>query len=514
MEPRDPHDVFGRDPFEDAEAATTPTGSHRLHPMSPVFEIGRSFFSLVVPGLVFVLLASGDSYELWYMLLFVPAAAVSLKRYLTLRYELSDDHLVVREGLVFRSVRHIPYDRIQNIDTVQNPLHRLLGVVEVRVETASGQEPEAVLRVLSVPRFMELRAGVFAERDDDEAQTPDDFVGPRAPRLPEPQPVPFFRMRPVDVVYFGLLSQKGIAVLSGLVFLLWEFNLWDRIEKRIPIDPERLSALFPAWEWLVIGVFIVALLQVVTVAWAFITLHDFHIVRSKDDLRTTCGLWTHQTATLPRHRIQFLSISEGLFPRLFGRISVKALTAGGDSTNDSQVSRKWLVPLVERAALDPIVREIQPDVAFTGLPWARVHPHARRRMIVKGAVVALVPTLLVARDAGFWAVPFFALLVLLVFVTATKRARRLAYAVTDSAVYVRDGVLTHARNAVRFSKIQSISLRQTPFDRRHRMATVSVDTAGPGGSDLTFRIPYLDVRDAMRFVRTVRRRVERTSFRW
>ena len=60
-------------------------------------------------------------------------SAAALFRYWSYRYRLDHDELVVRQGVLFRNERHIPYARVQNIDLVQNPLHRLFGVAEVRL---------------------------------------------------------------------------------------------------------------------------------------------------------------------------------------------------------------------------------------------------------------------------------------------------------------------------------------------------------------------------------------------
>ena len=296
-------------------AADAPSARfQRLHPLSPAFEISRSFLRLVVPGLVVLFFAAGDGHEAWYMLAFVPAVGYSLKRFLTLRYELTADHIVVREGLFFRKTRHIPYARIQNIDTVQNPLHRLLGVVEVRLETAGGKEPEAVFRVLTTQRLAEIRAGVFADRRPEPEAVPKGSAGRAAVEAERRSPT-FFRMRPLDVVLFGLLSQKGLALLGGLTFLVWELNLWERFKGRIGVDLAALSLLAPGW-LVAAGVFALLIgLQALTVTWAFLTLYDFHIARSGEDLSTTCGLWTRQSATLPRRRIQFLSVRESWLHR-------------------------------------------------------------------------------------------------------------------------------------------------------------------------------------------------------
>jgi putative membrane protein len=67
---------------------------------------------------------------------------------------------------------------------------------------------------------------------------------------------------------------------------------------------------------------------------------------------------------------------------------------------------------------------------------------------------------------------------------------------------------------VRFAKIQAVSMFESPFDRRHRMATVTVDTAnaGPGGSAI--RIPFLDRTVAERLRERLGSEASVTRFQW
>ena len=69
---------------------------------------------------------------------------------------------MIQSGLIFRNERHIPYARIQNLDAVQNVVHRLLRVIEVRVQTGAGAEPEATISVLPAAALDEMRRRVFA----------------------------------------------------------------------------------------------------------------------------------------------------------------------------------------------------------------------------------------------------------------------------------------------------------------------------------------------------------------
>ena len=138
----------------------------RLHPLSFAFDIVGQFRQFVVPGMV-VLVGAGSAgldWQGWLTLLVIPYAVIALVRSLTFRYRFDPDELVMTSGLIFRNERHVPYGRIQNIDAVQNVLHRLLRVVEVRVETGGGDEPEARMRVLPLPALEEMRDGPTADR--------------------------------------------------------------------------------------------------------------------------------------------------------------------------------------------------------------------------------------------------------------------------------------------------------------------------------------------------------------
>ena len=485
-----------------------PGVTHKLHPSSLLFEIGKSFFSIVVVGLIVFFLASGDENEVWYMFFFVPVVIDSITRFVTYRYGFAEDHLITREGWIFKKTRHVPYDRIQNIDTVQGPLHRLFGVVEVRLETAGGTEPEAVMRVVSLADLGELRAGIFRGRAEA-------LPGDPAERGGGASEEPFFRMRSGDVLLFGLFSQRGLVYLGGLFVLGWEFDLWERVASAVTRSWVAMDFLRNA-PWLVGlgGGLLLGLLQLLTVAWAFLTLFDFKIVRRGDDLLTSCGLLTRQTATVPQDRIQFLSIREGLLHRLLGRASIKIQTAGGDSTKESQISRKWLVPLLERRRLDGILGEVQPEARPLDLSWHGIHERARGRMFRRWLFVFTLPILLFMRGQGLWALLGYLVALPLAWQLAVLRARRLGWGVSDRAVFLRDGRLAHVLSCVRFSKIQSVSLSQSPFDRHLRMAHLRVDTAGSESATTSFVIPYLAEDVARDLMQRLRREAGAVAFQW
>jgi putative membrane protein len=66
-----------------------------------------------------------------------------------------------------------------------------------------------------------------------------------------------------------------------------------------------------------------------------------------------------------------------------------------------------------------------------------------------------------------------------------------AWARTSFGMMYRSGVLMRCVSATFFDKVQVVSVHHSPFDRRHDMATLRVDTAGAGPAGHRIHIRYL-----------------------
>ena len=80
--------------------------------------------------------------------------------YGTIRYKLTHDEVVWQRGVWFRQTGVVPYNRITNIDTIQGPISRMLGIAALRIQTAgySGQQTRAEIGMNGIEHFEELRA--------------------------------------------------------------------------------------------------------------------------------------------------------------------------------------------------------------------------------------------------------------------------------------------------------------------------------------------------------------------
>lgn len=473
------------------------TASGRLHPSSVFFRLAPHARALILPGLAVLLLSGDDNWQIWLMLMFVPSTIYELGQYFTLRYEVRPDELVVRSGLLWKRERRIPVARIHTVDTTQGPLQRMLGVADVRVETAGGSEPEAVLRVLTLPAVESLRAGISrAQREagEGELERGGERAGDGAPRAAQGETL--VRLGPGELVKLGVVSMRGAAAVAVLVGLAWEFKLVERFDLAARI--ETLSGSVNGWRLALLGVAaavgLPALLIAVSIGWTLVRLWAFELVARGEDLRIGCGLLTRVHATVPRRRIQLVSVISSPVHRLFGRVTVRVETAGGSREQEEQkvIGQKWFVPLLPAGELDGVLRRVTGRRDLRGLEWRGLAPGAFRRRVKIALLVALALTAAVAGVYRPWGAASALVFIPLLVWHARADVRRTAYAVFDGGVAFRSGVVTRRVTMTFFDKVQVVSLDESPFDRRYGMATVDVDTAGGGVAGHRIRIAYLE----------------------
>ncbi len=498
----------------------------RLHPLSILFGLISQVRGVAVPALLVLIAGSTGwmAWELWALPFVVPYAFYLVARYISFRYRYEANEMVIRTGLIFKNERHIPYARIQNLDAVQNVLHRLFGVVEVRVETGGGQEPEAKMSVLPLADYEEMRRRVFEGKGE---ATPAD-----AGAISPAQGRTLLHLPLRELLLCGFVENRGFVLIAAGFGLLWEVGLIDGIFGNIFGEQKSgrgvvralVAALFGRGGFplgriaLTIAAFLGLLLfiRLVSMAWATVRLYGFRITRTGEDLRTEFGLLTRVVATIPLRRIQTLTIREGPLHRLFQRASVRVDTAGsgGEGDDNSKKQREWLAPIIRREALPGFLHEVLPELDFAAVTWNPAHPRAFRRELKQWVLVAVGLAVPFVALLKWWDLALLALLLAWSAVCARFQVAHFGWAVTDGAVLFRSGWIWRQVSVARFAKIQAVAIHESPFDRRAAMARVRVDTAGAG--DLTHRvdIPYLSRETARSLCDLLAAQAARTAFRW
>ena len=491
------------DPAADTAVLPQDGQEHRLHPLSSLFVLIAQLKQFILPLIVLLIAGRGDRNDLWGLIAVCVLVAISLAEYFTYRYRLRGDAIVVRSGWLHRSVREIPYARIHNVNLHQSLLHRLVGVAEVRLESAGGMKPEAQMRVL---RFDQAEALEALVRQRGQSST-----DPAQSGTETPEPAPLLALSNSELIRLGLISNRGMLAVAAAVGALAQTGdnvfgvLVDRWGKVAFGWVSGFAGEHAQDNPLTIGLVIASLvlialvlLRLLSVLLAVLQYHGFTLREDDARIRVERGLLARTRSSAKRRRIQSWSLHEGVLHRWFGRRSLRVQTASGQRGEGAQQSLKELAPIATPAHCDALIQHFLPDADWDALDWQPLHRRAWLRIAIPGVLLVLVGSAALAWHFGAAGSAALALLPL-----ALWRARRMAqacgHACNHQLVAWRTGWWSKTWNFAEVGKIQAVRLAQSPLDRRLGMASLLLDTAGasPFGAPLHLRLLPVDVARAL-----------------
>ena len=509
-------------------SADAPGDERRLHPLSFLFTLVGQLKQFALPLVVLVFTGrrnAVDMSDLVGIAVVAVLALLSIAQYFTYRYRIDADGVVIRSGVLQRSLRHIPFGRIQNVTLHQTLLHRLFGVAEVRLESAGAAKPEGQMRVLRLADAQALEQQIRRRvRGARAAATPGalaatattatmtalargDAASDGLPLRAEgaahdaahvgAAPQVLLRLPATELVRLGLISNRGMLVVGAGFAALAQLgnNMIGKVFQAIghwltgQASALHLSTLSAAAAGVLLVLAALVLLRLLSVVLALLQFHGFELAEADGRLSVVRGLSTRVRASLPRHRIQAWVIREGVLHRLFGRRSLRVDTAVVEAANESR-SLRDLVPIATPAQLDAIVDGLLPARAWPVQAWQALHPRAWQRKLLPSLLVLALACAVLAWFQGALALAGFVLAPVLAW-RARHWARHSAWSVANGLVAYRHGWLGREWRFAEAGKLQALELVQSPLDRRFGMATLRFDTAGATALESGLAIPYL-----------------------
>jgi putative membrane protein len=482
-----------------SETAAPVTLTGRLHPFSWLFILMTQLRTVALPLFALLLFGTGTGWELWGAAGAGVLALYSVVYSFGFRYELGASEIVVREGILFRTERHVPYERIQNVVQKRNLLHRAFGVCELRLESAGGGKSEARMSVIKLAEAARIERVLRGHG----ASTPE----ATAPSL--------LALGWRQLVKLGLISNRGAIVIGAAFALWWQFEPWEN--QAVQGVFRTVGGALHGWQdWgagpltfvagaLLAVLLFVVVLKVISIAAAVVQFYGFTLTRDDERVATVAGLLTRRAASARRDKIQRLVYAEGWLARRFGMRQLACDVAAGAADDASESSRlKWLAPIATPLQIGHIVAATAPGLDIVGLEWRPLHPRAWRRMakppLLIWSIVAIGPAIVF----GWGVVAIWVLLMISTVLEARGRAKFAGYAIAGEVFAYRAGWLTRRWAVARIAKGQSVEVSHTLFDRRAGMANVALDTAGASSMGIELKVPYLPEGEARELAARIR----------
>jgi putative membrane protein len=407
-------------PDSDALPLKAETQGLRTHPLTGLVQ-GARWAAAASAGLVGSAL-SGGGLDLLGLALrlgggLLIGLAVGFVSWAFTRYVIDGTELRITQGVVTRSSRRIPYERLQSVDIAEPVLARVLGLAELRIEMAGGNDSRTTLRFLTLPDARALRGVLLARaREDDEGSAdPADEEGRRSVITVVP---------PARLVLGTLLSLDFlVAVTAAVALVVIAFTVDGAMA--------ALGGLLPVGSWAAQIVMSRVLAQ-----W------DFTLSRGDGGLRIERGLLSRTSQTIPTGRVQGIAVKEPFVWRRLGWQRLEVDVAGYAGGGEEAAASATLLPITDPPLAAAIIAEL-----------------------MAGATTA--PPVRLTASPRSW--PF-----------APIGWRYRWVGADDVAFVAQEGWIQRTTSIVPHRKTQSVELRQGPWQRRLGVATVEVHTpAGP-----------------------------------
>ncbi|SSC23939.1 Uncharacterised conserved protein UCP026631, partial [Klenkia terrae] len=385
------------------------------------------------------------------------------------RYAPGPTAVVVTRGLLSRSVRTVPLDRVRGVEVEAPPLHRLLGLVRVRIDAAAGavQSDEEELVVDGLPRAEadRLRTHLLARRGA-EVPAPDSAGDPAEEE--------FARFDDRWLLYAPLVGSYLAVPLAAVGAL---FRLADELPRRWRPDLGRPDLTDTAVLAGALGAMAV-LLVVGSIVGSALVNWRFRLVRRGGSLIAVRGLLNRRHTELEIDRIRGGTVTEGLGMRWVRAARATALVTGlGDAARRGQ-----LLPLGPRTEAWAVTGRLVEDPG----PLRPHPPAARRRRLVRailpGAVVAVAGVVLTATLGLWWVLLVGLVLAALGVPVGLGRYASLGHATGPRTFSVRSGWLVREQAVLQRRAVVGWQVQQSFSQRRQGVATVVAAVgAGAGG---------------------------------
>ena len=453
----------------------------RLHPISMLSSLAasaRGMWGLFAAGGYFAIKGN------WFLLLVtlgvytIASLASAVMRWRNFSFRVGRHEIRIESGLLSRTHRSIPFDRIQDVTVEQGPLARVFGLARVGFETggsAAGQADDGALSAIPLPRAAEIRDLVRASRGLTAAS-----VDAAAPPTQEE---PVFAMDLKRVLLAGVFN-FSLAVIGGL------FGLTQTFGDPLGFDPFKrrfweslfaagtpLGEFFLAHQLVAIIAGAVTLVLVGLAAGLIRTVprdYGFRLDRTPVGLRRRRGLFTLTDVVLPAKRTQAAIIATGPVRERFGwaELKLQSLAKEEGGKGDHVVA-----PLAGAGEIATVLES---------LGWPA--PGEQRWRRVSSAYVAafaavLAPLALIAAgNALFQPLVGVAGLAVLAGALGVRILawRRYAYALDGDRLLVRSGWWRRRLKILPLRNIQSVDYQQSFVDRWLGAANLIIGVAGGG----------------------------------
>ncbi|MFK7957872.1 MAG: PH domain-containing protein [Lysobacterales bacterium] len=485
---------------------------HRTSPVAVVFYLIRALkflvtdgFAMMAPAVAWYATATGGMKiwaAAWFGILAVGGMIWAILNYLRFRYQITDNQVLVRRGVMTREQLNIDFDRVQDT-SIDEPFYvRPFKLAVLKLDTAGSAKKEIALAGIDIELANQIRHTLLTFRptaadaqtpaqDDDEIASVDQVI---------------LRRSKLQIARYGLTANGllWVAVTFGVLAGTVGNDTWSGIGQIILVKLQ-LGTLFDgsgvskglAISGLLVGLpLLLALFSVLGALWKYA---NYQLSHDGGSFRRSSGLISRQQQTLKRTKAQVAVWKQNAIARYLNitNLQLRLVSAGQEVSGNGMPMNTpaFLVPALTDSELLPITQQFLPSAPdqrpqFSGIDRRY---HLKRCLwywVIPVAGVTTTSTFFL----GAWAIVVPLTGLLIAVLTAWLRSGKFGVAVIGATGFVRSGFIGTNTAVFSLRKVQRFDVTTSPGQRRRGLATLHVHMASHSIS-----VPYLPEAVAQQF---------------
>ena len=422
--------------------------------------------------------------------------------YLYFRFSIKDEQLIVRKGFFYKTAITVPLERIQAVHMEQSFLHALTRTHKLIIDTAGNEGAEVTIYAIPSSDAMALRTVILNRLVETDTQTATEKVE--------------------STKLVSILSLSGLLKLSLTanhietiaVIMAFVFSRYEDVKPFLANNPllKNLMSYGEAvkYTWQVISVLFVMVLVITIVISCIRIFLRFYNYTVRMDLKgyyIRWGLLQVRQKMIPFKRIQMIRWRSNFLRKLMGIALLNLKVAGTNEAKKKVLIEIPITRIDQIRQITPAYQSVLP--AEAGTEGLMIHKaYAYRKTIFITLPVLMVATALLALVWQWYALFVFVWLPYSLGMQLLY-CRNFRFWLTSEGLQQYKNTWGRAEALLNWKNIQYIQIRQSIYQRKKGLATITLNTAGG-----QFVIPYILHEQALGISNYALYRTESSQQHW
>lgn len=469
--------------------------------LKSVIEMMKSFWPLII-ALLFTGKSNLQNRVVIFALAFLIFALVrSLLEFYFFRFQIVNNELVIRKGILNKKTIVLPLERIIAVHIEQTWLHRIINAAQVSFDSAGTEKTEVTINAIHIRKAEALKQIISETRP---------FTTIKDLQVVPQSAQPLITLSGNDLLKLCISANH----IEGLFLLLaFGISLVDNIGEATGSEASGILAwLYDKADITTISgiLFLISFFILVSITISSVRIllrySNFRIVRSERGFSIRHGLITTKEKLVPFRKIQYLSWKATWLREKLGVFLLHFHAAG---TNEMKERLEVKVPATQKKFITEILKDYHGLLPVSELTPLRIdRTYITRTILIRG----MLPSLVLFSVLWFfisWNASWCFLLIPYAALQGWLFRRKFRLWIIPEALQIKKGIFGTEKAILIWNKIQAIHFNQSLYQRRKNLATLKLFTAGG-----TIHIPFVKEEEALKIYNYALFKVESENRPW